>query len=143
MALIFSTNNLKMQGEGFWIKKVSFMKSSLEEFPSTKQYDLVWESTVFIHIPPSEVKPAIEKAFKACKKYVISYDWYDKTKIGATTGNPAYCFNHNYEELYYAAGARKVTVCEFKHPLFIISKMGIPKISPLFGAISAIICAHK
>ena len=56
--------------------------SSIENFDSkSTQYDLVFTSTLLIHIPPEALEKVISKIINLSRKYIFGYEFYSENLI--------------------------------------------------------------
>jgi len=88
-----------------------FFHSSIEDFPISKKYDMVFTSGVLIHINPTNIMPVIEKIKSLSSKWIFGFEYYSeefedisyyrKVSKGNLnwTGNYAKLFNMKPERL--------------------------------------------
>lgn len=96
--------------------KVDFRVSSIGNFAfKENSYDLVFASSVLMHIPPQEIQSTINKMVLAAKKYIVNVDWYEP---GYDRVPAWWCFHHDYMRLYLTNPAVKsVTRYTLRDPI--------------------------
>jgi pseudaminic acid biosynthesis-associated methylase len=55
--------------------------SSIQEFYSTKTWDLVFTKTVMIHLDPAALEPVYDKLHALSRKYVVVAEYYSPTPV--------------------------------------------------------------
>ena len=76
---------------------VDFQVSTIDDFVDKKKYDLVIGCKVLLHIPPADIKNAIEKLSSFSNSNMINIDFYEDKP---STKLAKHVFLHQYDTIY-------------------------------------------
>jgi len=113
-------SGLKIAREEF--PEFEFIKSAIEEYNSTKMYDLVLTSGLLIHIQPDNLPNVINKMKKLSKKYIFGFEYYSKEFERIDW--PGDCYSGDYAKLFALSGRMEIhkTINGKLHMFYLLEK---------------------
>lgn len=91
------------------------INSSIEQFTTTRRFDLVLAVEVLMHIPPQRIQRAIDNMLELSSRYVVSVDWDVPTDARVDSMN----WLHDYGRMYGYA-ARRLSIGQ--QALYVLDK---------------------
>lgn len=86
---------------------VEYRQIAIQDLDYENEFDLVIASEVLMHVPPDQIRGAIDKLISASKGLILNVDWCAPKEPREAGG---YCFQHNYEALYGDAFIKSVPI---------------------------------
>lgn len=83
------------------VPKAEIIDGNIFNIKIDRKFDLVFTSVVLIHIADQDLPKALEKIYKASKKYILAIEYYSKkTEVVLYRGLADALFKRPYNEIY-------------------------------------------
>ena len=100
------------------LPEATFVEGSALSLPfPDNTFDLVFTSGVLIHISPADVKKAMSEIYRAAKRYIWGFEYFDTTYHDVEyRGNKERLWKGNFAELYLNTFPNLVLLKEKRYP---------------------------